>query len=131
MVAQTYIESDAMRSNQHLFCPPELLSFRSKRRAEQRSAFRLGLWPGRALLTGLFPPLGVRAVRRSVAVHRCRRSTRPDTARDERTDETTSALNPPGALRDHVSREVAIIADRVLPVPPLPNAAFATAGHDR
>jgi hypothetical protein len=30
-----------------------------------------------------------------------------------------------------VSREVAIIADRVLPVPPLSNAAFATAGHDR
>jgi hypothetical protein len=26
----------------------------------------------------------------------------------------------------HVSREVAIIADRVLPIPPLPNAAFAT-----
>ena len=31
----------------------------------------------------------------------------------------------------HVSREVAIIADRVLPVPPLPDPAFATAGHDR
>jgi hypothetical protein len=31
----------------------------------------------------------------------------------------------------HVSREVAIIANRVLPVPPLPNAAFATVGHDR
>jgi hypothetical protein len=31
----------------------------------------------------------------------------------------------------HVSREVAIIADRVLAVSPLPNAAFATAGHDR
>jgi hypothetical protein len=31
----------------------------------------------------------------------------------------------------HVSREVAVIADRVLPVPALPNAAFAAAGHDR
>jgi ADP-ribose pyrophosphatase YjhB (NUDIX family) len=30
-----------------------------------------------------------------------------------------------------VSRKVSIIADRVLPVPPLPNAAFATAGHGR
>jgi hypothetical protein len=28
-----------------------------------------------------------------------------------------------------VSRQVSIIADRVLPAPPLPNAAFATAGH--
>ena len=31
----------------------------------------------------------------------------------------------------HVIREVAIIADRVLPVPPLLNAAFATVGHHR
>ena len=31
----------------------------------------------------------------------------------------------------HVSRKVAIVADRVLPVPPLPNAAFAAACHDR
>jgi hypothetical protein len=31
----------------------------------------------------------------------------------------------------HMSRAVAIIADRVLPVPPLPNAASATAGHDQ
>jgi hypothetical protein len=30
-----------------------------------------------------------------------------------------------------VSRKVSIIADRVLPVPPLPNAAFATAGYGR
>src|SRR6202043_3355513 len=30
-----------------------------------------------------------------------------------------------------VSRKVSIIADRVLPVPPLPNTAFATAGHGR
>ena len=29
----------------------------------------------------------------------------------------------------HVGGEIAIIADRVLPVPPLPNAAFATVGH--
>jgi hypothetical protein len=29
----------------------------------------------------------------------------------------------------HVSRKVAIVADRVLRVPPLPNAAFAAAGY--
>ena len=29
------------------------------------------------------------------------------------------------------SRKVSIIADRALPVPPLPNAAFATAGYGR
>jgi hypothetical protein len=30
-----------------------------------------------------------------------------------------------------VSRKVAIVADRVLPVSPLPNAAFAAARDDR
>jgi hypothetical protein len=30
----------------------------------------------------------------------------------------------------HVSRKVAIVADRVLRVPPLPNAAFAAAGYE-
>jgi hypothetical protein len=30
-----------------------------------------------------------------------------------------------------VSREVSIIADRVLPVAPLPNAPFATVDHGR
>ena len=31
----------------------------------------------------------------------------------------------------HVSRKVAIVTDRVLPIPALPNAPFAAAGHDR
>jgi hypothetical protein len=30
-----------------------------------------------------------------------------------------------------VSRKVAIVTDRVLPIPALPNAPFAAAGHDR
>jgi hypothetical protein len=30
-----------------------------------------------------------------------------------------------------VSRKVSLVADRVLPASPLPNAAFATAGHGR
>ena len=31
----------------------------------------------------------------------------------------------------HVSRKVAIVTDRVLPIPAMPNAPFAAAGHDR
>jgi hypothetical protein len=51
----------------------------------------------------------------------------------------TNAANPPVRRQTvldrvemdviHVGGEIAIIADRVLPVPPLPNAAFATVAH--
>ena len=72
---------------------------------------------------------------------RCRRSIRPDRAPWPRIDETTNAASLRDVSQDllhrvevcvvQVSRKVPIIADRVLPVPPLPNAAFATAGHGR
>jgi hypothetical protein len=57
----------------------------SKRKAEQRTAFRLDQWPVRSPLTETgrvlgFSPRFALAVRRSNAVHRCRSSTRQDTA---------------------------------------------------
>jgi hypothetical protein len=58
---------------------------------------------GVAVSLGLLPPLrfDFTAVRQSVAVHRCRPSSRRDIFRWRRTGEMTNAANPPDAPRDH------------------------------
>ena len=71
---------------------------------------------------GWFPPLRLRAVRRSVAVRRRHSSSRQDIARWRRTDEMTNAANPPVRRQTvldrvemdviHMGGEIAIIADR-------------------
>jgi len=70
----------------------------------------------------------VSAARPSQVALRCRRSIRPDSVPWPRIDETPNAVE---VRVVQVSRKVSIIADRVLPAPPLPNDAFATAGHGR
>ena len=116
----------------------EALVLYSKRRAEQRQRIPprpvAGAHPADRRVRRLFPPLRVRAVRRSVAVHRCRPSDPAAYNRDVNVNVPMKRKSAGRATRPvldwiemrviHVSCEVAIISDRVLLVPSLPNAAF-------
>ena len=109
---------------------------RSKRRAEQRCAFRLDLWVdarGQGVAVSR-PPLrrcDFTAVRRFVAAH----SDRPSSRRMRPVRGVRAPWPSPSRrggkgggrveiAKVRVSRNVAIVADRVLPVPPPPNAAL-------
>jgi hypothetical protein len=119
----------------------------STRRAEQRSASGLDLWPVHIPLTDYQPssacfrrfasePLA--RLLRFIAAAPPPGRIQPDVnapmkrrMRPIRRVRHETVLGWVEMREVHMSRAVAIIADRVLPVPPLPNAAFATAGHDR